>query len=60
LSDRYSEQGLCIYGTLPNDVASGNPLRNKEIANLLKIWGYYNPASTMSSLKFLQKVSKLK
>jgi len=41
---------------LPNDVGSGNPLRNKEIANLLKLWGFYNPSSTMSNLKFLQKV----
>jgi hypothetical protein len=56
LTDHYGEQGFCVYGTLPNDVAGGNPLRNKEIANLLKMWGYFNPASTMSNLKFLQKV----
>ncbi|CDW77892.1 glutathione peroxidase [Stylonychia lemnae] len=55
LTDKYGERGFCVYGALPNDVAGGNPLRNKEIANTLKIWGYFNPALTNSNLKFLQK-----
>lgn len=34
----------------------GDLLNNKEILNLLKVWGYYNPDIAVPHLKFLQKV----
>ena len=46
-----------MYGTFSRDVQGGEDLTNKEIANQLKLLGFYNPALINPSIKFLNKVS---
>jgi hypothetical protein len=53
LTDKYGERGFGAYVTFPNDVESGNPLRNREIANILKLTGFYNPAILVPNIRFL-------
>ena len=60
LTDKYSDQGFTVYATFSRDVQGGEDLSNKEIANQLKLLGFYNPAIVNPPLKFLNKVSKPK
>lgn len=57
MTERYGEKGLSVYLTFPNDVESGNPLRNREIANIMKAINLYNPAIQQPYWRFLEKVS---
>ena len=59
LGERYGDQGFGVYTIFPNDVESGNPLRNRDLAILLKNCGFYNPAVLNPHMKFLQKVKYL-
>ena len=57
LTEKYSDQGFTVYGTFSRDVQGGEDLTNKEIANQLKLLGFYNPALVNPTIKFLNKVS---
>ena len=44
MTEKYGERGFSVYLTFANDIESGNPIRNRDIANLLKSINLYNPA----------------